>query len=160
MKAKIFGLFIAGVFLSFAGFAQETQESLHPKLDKYYETNDPPAPVTKPSTTVIPSTTAASSRASANAGTINNVTAPQSTVKAPVVPVDTTTEQTVVQNEPVPEPVAVPTPKPSPVQPVAPTARPDPNSLYSESRLGSSTPQYDTYETNSDGAGSVTTTPK
>ncbi|HVZ95847.1 MAG TPA: hypothetical protein VG847_03155, partial [Chitinophagaceae bacterium] len=35
----------------------------------------------------------------------------------------------------------------------------DPNSLY-DTRLGSSSPQYDTYEKNSYGAGTVTTSPK
>ncbi len=161
MLIKILSIFSGICFLGFTGFSQETEESLHPKLDKYYKINDPPPPpATKTSTTIILTNGPSASSLPATVGTINGVNAPQSTVP---VPVEAKSElpEAGPQSEPVPETVIVVSPPPPPpARPTVAPSQPSDNALYGENRLGSSTPQYGTYKTNSNGTGSVTTTPK
>ncbi|MGN6531558.1 MAG: hypothetical protein ACTHK0_07380 [Ginsengibacter sp.] len=178
MHHKIIKLTLVFVVLfSLQIHAQTTEQSKHPKMDKYY----PPAPtLTYPNN---PQTTQAPALDPANgpvfetkpspvvsetkpAPVITSTVAPEpiskpssvttSTVAPPVisqpavtaVTPDTTTKETpvVTVEKPV---IAQPQPKPLVSKP---TGEP-----YNPNRLGSSTKEYDTWEKNSDGAGSVTT---
>ena len=145
-------------FISLAAYSQTTEPSKHPLLDKYYpqpkNDNQP-----KASTTTVP--TATYKEPAANA-TVTPV-APPTTPAASETPL--------TSPEPVPTvsttaPAIAPATtlnKPAPIAPPAAVKKaagqPGP-SLYSETRLGSSTKQYDTWEKNKNGAGSVTTSNK
>lgn len=156
------------VIFSYQGFSQTTEKSSHPLLDKYYpqpktETREvvSPAgvPVTPPPATVVPQKAIVTP---AQTPTVNVSPTPEPTTTVTIVrpTVDTTMNTTTVDlknTTPVitnqPTVVATPAAAPAPVV-VAP---PPPDSKYNRSRLGSSSPQYNTWEKNSNGAGSVTT---
>ena len=118
---------------------------------------------------------------------VTDTTVANKPVNTPVPPIETKPEvesQPIAENKPIAEaipasemkPVAVETDTTSIVKPAppsiikaAPTTVTAPErkvnsgpapSLYRDTRLGSSTPQYDTWEKNNNGAGSVTTSPK
>jgi len=159
-------LVIFVLLFSLQGFSQTAEKSLHPLLDKYYprpeavdtnrtvSTQINPVPEAKPAT---------------DAKTISSLTAaPSLTAPAEITtPADTTTKSVST----VPGMVTTPTltsttsvNKPTtvtavPVQKKVQTP-PPPTSSYTDTRLGSSTKAYDTWEKNSNGAGSVTTSPK
>jgi len=168
------------IFLSGQSFGQDSAaKSLHPKMDKYYprpqktQVLNTPAYSTpaKPVTTITPAPVMATAPASNNA-----VVAPAPTVN-PTTPVAEETQpiqtapavtSTPVTVEPTntnvnpsntvsaPATVTVTAPAPKIVsQPKAPPLPP-----YMDTRLGSSAPQYDTWEKNNNGAGSVTTQSK
>jgi hypothetical protein len=165
-------LIIFIVLFSLRGFSQTTEKSEHPLLDKYYpqkqhdDTNKTiatqikPVYQTKPSSTVTnipglitkPSVTTAIIPADTSA-TISAVTTtvPSATKsEATTLPASANTLKvnntgTVTARIPVQEKVQ---PQRAPTHP------------YIDTRLGSSTPQYDTWEKNNNGAGSVTTSPK
>lgn len=165
MQHKIIKLTLTFVLLfSLQGFSQVTEKSEHPLLDKYYprNTNTPkaattqinpepetkPAPVitttvapTAPTTPVMPAT---AEPAEVPTG-ISSVTTPTETAQ----PTMTTTTTTI--NKPTMVAPKIPTQKISSQPPPPP---------YRDTRLGSSTKQYDTWEKNNNGAGSVTTSPK
>jgi hypothetical protein len=180
MQHKIIKLILVFVILfSLQVDAQNTEDSKHPKMDKYY----PPAPTLslpknpqtteapaiKPNTEVAPEPTPdpvipeakpapviTSTVAPEPISKPSPVTTPTSTIVPPVIsqpvasviPVDTTTKETPVAT--VEKPVeAPPQPKPLVSKPVG--------EPYNPNRLGSSTKEYDTWEKNNDGAGSVTT---
>jgi hypothetical protein len=149
-------LFFFQVSFSLHGFSQANEKSTHPLMDKYYppkksaDTNTilpnqsklaPETPVvteTKP--IQVPTDTAV---------IISPVNTVQSETK--VMPLEkpvTATSDSIVINKPtnsIPEPVKEKT-----------EAKPD-AAPYRPTRLGSSSRLYKTWETNNDGAGSVTT---
>jgi hypothetical protein len=67
--------------------------------------------------------------------------------------------KTVVNNTPSAPPVTETNASPAPATPVAPVQPTPANTIYRDTRLGSSSPLYNTYEKNNNGAGSVTTNP-
>lgn len=157
MQNKRLKLLITFVALfSLQGFSQTTEKSAHPLLDKYYpqkqavDTNktvtNQIAPIqgTKPiaATKIAPGTTPV----------LEAKTTPETTPVAETKPVPAVTDTTAI-NKPITTPV--------PMVPVQKKVQPKPaGTPYNENRLGSSTPQYDTWEKNNNGAGSVTTSPK
>ena len=139
MRNKFFNLAVILLLLfSLQGFSQTTEKSKHPLLDKYYpqlQNNDTNKAVTTqikpaPETKTTPVVTSATVPALTTSPAMNTTTS-------------------------INKPTTV-TVQPPPVQKVPA----QPGSLYRETRLGSSTPQYDTWEKNNNGAGSVTTSPK
>jgi len=177
MQHKIIKLILVFVVLSSLQIhAQDIEPSKHPKMDKYYpppptlavpknsETDAPaiktatgPVVETKP-TPIVPeakpapviTSTVAPEAISKPTSTTNSTVAPpviSQPVVAAVIPDTTTKEAPVVTVEkPV---VAPPQPKPLVSKPVG--------EPYNPNRLGSSTKEYDTWEKNNNGAGSVTT---
>jgi len=156
--------------------AQSMEPSKHPKMDKYYPPaptlavpNNPQtdAPVIKPATgpvvetkptPVVPEakpapviTSTVAPEAISTPAPVSSSTVAPAVISQPVVtaitPDTTTKEPPVVTVE---KPVVAP-PQPKPLV-SKPTGEP-----YNPNRLGSSTKQYDTWEKNNDGAGSVTT---
>ena len=177
MQNRIIKLTVTFVVLfSLQGESQTTEKSKHPLLDKYYpqiQNTDAskdvtsqikPAPETKPAPAVTTTTVPA----------VTTTTAPAVTTTP--VPVATTTPVPVVTTTTVPamitEPAVTTTPavtntttinKPTTVTAQAPARKAQTQPApypYSETWLGSSTKQYDTWEKNNNGAGSVTTSPK
>ncbi|MDQ2718380.1 MAG: hypothetical protein M3Z26_01275 [Bacteroidota bacterium] len=169
MQHKIIKLAIAFfVLFSFQGFSQAPEKSDHPLLDKYYpqkqnvnttkaEVNQinpisqtkpietKPAPVA--TITPVPAATTTTATATpvpvAALPTITNV--PELTTK----PVAATTTNTIIK------PTAITAQ--APIKKLSGQPAPPP---YMDTRLGSSTKQYDTWEKNNNGAGSVTTSSK
>ncbi len=178
MQHKIIKLiFVFVALFSLQIHAQTDEPSKHPKMDKYY----PPAPTltypNNPQTTQAPAIQPATGPVvetkptpvvpeAKPAPVITSTVAPEviskpssvttSTVAPPVIsqPVvtaaapDTTTKETPV--------VTVEKPLVAPPQP-KPLVSKQTGDLYNPNRLGSSTKEYDTWEKNNDGAGSVTT---
>lgn len=154
-KLKLLITFIT--LFSLRGFSQTTEKSAHPLLDKYYpkkpavDTNkavtNQIAPIqqeTKPiaATKIAPGTTPVP----------ESKPIPETTPVAEAKPVTAVTDTTAINK---------PTTTPVPIVPVQKKVQPKPAAApYNENRLGSSTPQYDTWEKNNNGAGSVTTSPK
>ena len=184
-KIRLFFTFV--VLFSLRGFSQ-TDQSGHPLLDKYYpqpkkdtskaivKENQPPAPkpevfptapIAKKSPPVSPPVTKPIVAEKINTPAVTNTPTPTaitSTQNVNTTPLATVTSleksQTVIKSDTSvvvkPSPIAiVKSPVKENVQPRSPTPP-----LYMDTRLGSSTKQYDTYEKNNNGAGSVTTSPK
>ncbi|MEO7120501.1 MAG: hypothetical protein ABIY62_05360 [Ginsengibacter sp.] len=171
------------LLFSLQGFSQTPDKSEHPLLDKYYpqqqkfiDTNKTMAKQIKPisQTNTLPATaTVTTPKAPVvnPAATVAPVVkpAPAEVITAPVVntPVETTTPSvtnlpavtttSVITNAPVVNRPVVVIP-PDPVQKKVQPQHKDPP--YIDTRLGSSSPLYDTYEKNANGTGSVTTSPK
>lgn len=138
------------VLFSLNGFSQTTEKSAHPLLDKYYPRphTDTPKTVTpevKPVTQTEPVTAAPAVPVPA-AATAIQTPAPQVTPAAAQAKVT----QPVPANKAIADTVTV-----HKVQPQLPSTPP-----FRSTRLGSSSKLYDTWEKNSNGAGSVTTNPK
>jgi len=181
MQSRIITLLIIFVVLfSIQGFSQTTEKSEHPLLDKYYpqkqhdDTNKtianqikpvfqtkPPSAVTnvaglktKPvaTTTTIPADTL-TTIPDVTTTTVPSVTTTSSLTTTPDVTTIAAPTTTPVVNKP--DTVTARIPVQEKVQPLRAPTHP-----YIDTRLGSSTPQYDTWEKNSNGAGSVTTSPK
>ena len=182
---KSVAVILAVFFLSFSlpGFSQDTEKSEHPLLDKYYPQAQKPKPDTnKAITNQIQQVYQVKPAPSAS-----NISSPASKpiLTASIIPADTTSEKPAPSTKIVPAvtntsaitaPVAdittvsgvttkpaiikqdTITVKPT-VQPIVQSQR-APKQPYMDTRLGSSTPQYDTWEKNNNGAGSVTTSPK
>ncbi len=146
MKNKIILLMISGVLISFSALSQTTEKSSHPKLDSFYK-------LKQNSRAAIVSDTAKSNSTITSTNPTPSSTPTQS-LKTSAAPSQSTS--TVSENNT--KPTANVTPESKPQQPVqtAPVKKP----IYSETRLGSSSKQYDTYEKNNNGAGAVTTSPK
>lgn len=185
MKNKmlvLLGIFV--VLFSFRTFSQSADTSKSPLLDKYYpQAKQAPvvqAPVTRPvpeikqspavpnpvvTTTPVavapkPAAPSSSTRVAAAVDTTTivrsesaDISLPQASVALPV---------TVA---PEIKPVVAATDSVAAVKPVVSSGKPlvpkvqssQPTKRYSPTRLGSSSPLYDTYEKNNNGAGSVTT---
>jgi hypothetical protein len=181
MQNRIIALLIMFVVLfSLPGFSQTAEKSEHPLLDKYYpqkqhdDTNKTitnqikPVPQTKPSSTVtniaglktkpvaitttIPADTL-TTIPGVTTTTVPSVTTTSSVTTTPDVTTIAAPTTTPVVNKP--DTVTARIPVQEKVQPQRAPSHP-----YIDTRLGSSTQQYDTWEKNSNGAGSVTTSPK
>lgn len=157
-------LVIFVLLFSLQGFSQTAEKSLHPLLDKYYprpeaidtnrivSTQIKPVPETKPADAkTISSLTASPSLTAPAEITTAADTTTRSVSTVPGMATATLTSTTSV-NKPTTVTVV-------PVQKKVQT-QPAPTSSYTDTRLGSSTKSYDTWEKNSNGAGSVTTSPK
>ena len=181
MQNRIITLLIISLLLfSLPGFSQTTEKSEHPLLDKYYpqaqhpDTNKTvtnqikPLYQTKPSSTVtnipglktkpvVTSTTipadTSTTTPDVTTTTVPSVTTTSSVTTTPDVTALSAPTTTPVVNKPDTATSRIPVPEK--VQP-----RRAPTHPYIDTRLGSSTPQYDTWKKNNNGAGSVTTSPK
>ena len=161
MRHKIIMLILTFVVLfSLQGLTQTTEKSKHPLMDKYY----PPAPKSEASKTVTsqkeqfpetkPEAVTTTSSVPVVAPKPAEQVLPTTSTSAPITtdkPGLPAISATTILNKPTT--VTVPTPMAKVVAPPAPY-------VYSETRLGSSTKQYDTWEKNNNGAGSVTTSTK
>jgi hypothetical protein len=177
MQHKIITLILVFVVLfSLQIHAQDIEPSKHPKMDKYYppapnlavpknpQTDTPamkpatgPVVETKP-TPIVPETKPAPVITSTVAPEAISKPAPatNSTVSSPVIsqPVVTAvTPDTTTKEAPVVT-VEKPVVAPAPPKPLVSKQVGEP---YNPNRLGSSTKEYDTWEKNNNGAGSVTT---
>lgn len=168
MQNKIITLLISFVVLfSLQGFSQTPEKSKHPLLDKYYpqkqntDTNKTAITATKP----VPETNTAPPVATTPVVT----TTPAPAVITTTVPAVTTTTTVITSPAAVTATPAV-TPAPAVNKPDTVTTRlpvqekvqtqPAPTPQLFDMRLGSSSPLYDTWKKNNNGAGSVTTSPK
>lgn len=165
MQPKIIKLIIAlFVFFPAYSFAQTT-ESEHPKMDKYYPRPPEEKPIANPVTTEQPVMTNTPAVTNNNTVQPNTVQAPKPVEQPAAPPMETApavtstpvtvempktgvTDTTTI-NQPKMVTQTLPVQKALPISP--------PKEIYMDTRLGSSSPQYDTWERNSDGAGSVTT---
>ncbi len=185
MPYKIMKRLVATCLLLFSlqGFSQTPDKSEHPLLDKYYpqqkkfiDTNKVISAQIKPVTEVkispaIKTVSAPKLPVINPAVTVAPVVmpAPAEAIATPVVntPVETTTPSvtnlpavtttSAITNAPVVNRPVIVIP-PNPVQKKVQPQHKDPP--YIDTRLGSSSPLYDTYEKNANGTGSVTTSPK
>ena len=181
---KIVRVILAVFFISFSiqGFSQDTEKSEHPLLDKYYPQAQKPKPDTnkaitnqiKPDYQIKPAPSASNILSPANNPVVTATIIPADTMSENPPPA-TTVVQAVTNNTAISTPnadvttVSGPANKPAvnkqdttaklPVQPIVQPQR-APTEPYMDTRLGSSTPQYDTWKKNNNGAGSVTTSPK
>lgn len=157
MKTKIIPLSILGILISLSALSQTTENSSHPKLDAFRKLKQNSREAVVSDTSATPKVNTAtgnniktsndsspSSTATGNSTTTSNNSSPTSS--SPIVTGNKTisTNNAGTQNQPNP-----------PVQ-----TMPAQKQIYMDTRLGSSTKQYDTYEKNNNGAGSVTTSPK
>lgn len=171
-----FLIFILLLFFCSSAFSQTEPKSLHPKLDKYYpQADNTPPPQPTPAIIAPPVTKAAPVHEIKPVVTSNSTIEQKPAIQTTLPKQDSIVESTpaveskpLVENEPlkavadstnlqkpVNVVVAQPEQKVLPIQPMA-----KPKAIYMDTRLGSSSPLYDTYETNNNGAGSVTTMPK
>ena len=179
MQHKLINLTLAFVvLLSMQGFSQATEKSNHPLLDKYYpenrDKNNAPAPEVKPAAQPIPTpvATTTSKPAVLSRPVTKPIMAPAAiTATAPALVATPALPPTTITTEALTPSLAAPamtatttidkptiiTPQASPTQKIATSL---PTSIYNGTRLGSSTKQYDTWEKNNNGAGSVTTSSK
>lgn len=169
------------LLLSLQGFSQTPEKSNHPLLDKYYpqkqnaDTNttitaDTRPAITQPSPTqltkpvpaqkiIVPATDTTTIKS-----TNIHITVPEA--KPIIEPTPTTISQPVTQTTSVVQVTdTTAVNKPINIIPVAPISQKiqkqgPARAPYRDTRLGSSSPLYDTYEKNSNGAGSVTSNPK
>ena len=161
MQNKIITLAIAFVVLfSLQGFCQTTEKSKHPLLDKYYPqrqavidtaktapTQNPVAetrPAPAITTTPVPAVKTTPVMTSVTTPAMTSTTTPAVNTQAADTTMSAINKPTVVTTQPTNQKVqALPASPP-----------------YMDTRLGSSTKQYDTWEKNANGAGAVTTSPK
>lgn len=177
MKTKMTSLLIVTLLVSFSALCQTTDSSSHPKLDAFRKLKQNSRQTTvvepasgSPATTNIDNNTA--TPAGASAGTDNNATptgnsssntsktlpAPNNEVTA--TPKDNTPSQaspTANSNTTSGSSTTSANQNQNPQQAQTPAEE---KSIFFDSRLGSSTKQYDTYKKNNNGAGAVTTSPK
>jgi hypothetical protein len=169
--------FILLVIFSCSAYSQTEEKSLHPKLDKYYPQKDntpppaatpeivtPPVVAEKPVTETKPPVVSQPLQAKP---IVSQIPKPEEKPVAENQPsaisakplVDTQSLAAAKDsnnlNKPVSAVVVQPAQKKTQIQPPA-----KPTSIYMDTRLGSSSPLYDTYEKNSNGAGSITSMPK
>ncbi len=178
MQNKIIKLFVTFIVLfSLQGFSQTTEKSEHPLLDKYYPqqqntvdtnkaisnqikqlpgtkpvsgSNNIPALTTRPVVTATTTAPVITTTTVPAVPTTSGVTNASVTTNIPAVTTTPTLNKQDTVTARMPEEQKVQT------QPV----RTQPTQSYLDTRLGSSSPQYDTWEKNSNGAGSVTTSSK
>ncbi|HEU5053156.1 MAG TPA: hypothetical protein VFT78_08585 [Hanamia sp.] len=173
------------IFFSMQASSQitiDTVKSVHPKMDKYYpqplktrviyaadsNTKSTPKPITQVQPAPTMTTTPTTQNTVVNPAPQVQQTLPSpsepETTPAPAVtstPVAVEPSNTTVNNTTtVTTPAAVTVNKPVQPKPAPAVSHyVDPASLFT-TRLGSSSPQYDTWEKNNNGAGSVTTNSK
>src|SRR5690242_2657686 len=159
-------------------FGQDsTIKSVHPKMDKYYprpqeapkmnnEVATPPSPVlpSQQTPTVTTQHSINNTVVSPSPSIVPNVQATEmpaieagpAVTNTPVTVQPSDTKLNASNSVTTPPSVTVTTPVPKVIpKPKAPTEPP-----YMDTRLGSSSPQYNTWEKNNNGAGSVTTNSK
>lgn len=176
-------ILLTGVLMiafSIQSFGQDSAtNSAHPKMDKYYprpqntqilnnnaETTTPAKPFTPTSPAPVMTTAPASdntvvSPAPTVTPTITQPAEPQIQTGPAVTSTPVSVEPTntnVNSSNSVTAPTAVTVTAPAPKIVSQPKAPPEPP--YMDTRLGSSSPQYDTWKKNNNGAGSVTTQSK
>lgn len=155
MKNKMVKLFMMFVLLSLQGFSQADEKSEHPLLDKYYPQKQTPGPAKTitTQTPILPDIKSISETKPAPVPKVMPETPPPAPTKSisGIEPVAAAKDTTAVYT---PTNIAVPVPVLNKTQPK------HPSTPYIDTRLGSSSPLYDTYEKNTYGAGSVTTNPK
>lgn len=183
MLRKLFLLIgILLVVFSIQSFGQDSaSKSLHPKMDKYYprpqktqvlnnnnESSFPTKPITQTSPAPVMATAPASNNAVVNPATTVTPTTPAPLPAEPQIQAGPAITSTPVSVEPsntninssnsvsAPAVVTVTAPVPK----IVPKPKAPPPTPYMDTRLGSSSPQYDTWEKNNNGAGSVTTQSK
>ena len=145
MQYKISLLLVTLIVLfSLQDFAQTTPKSEHPLLDKYY----PRPKADTPKTVATPIKSVPETKPAPLVTAPSVVTSPAAVVTAPAM-----ATVTAPVNKPATDTTRNPVQKKVQTQPV-------PGHPYRDTRLGSSTSAYDTYEKNNNGAGSVTTSPK
>ena len=162
MKNKIMPLMISGILISFSALSQTTDNASHPKLDAFrkLKQNSREVKVQDTASTITSNTNAANnittsaaqpdaSQSSSNSGMNNNTVTPDKTTAAS----STVTDNKVTSNN------ANNSANQNQPQQQA-QVQPEDKTIYNDTRLGSSTQQYDTYKKNNYGAGAVTTTPK
>ncbi len=148
MKNKIIPSIILGITISFTGFTQSAEPSSHPKLDKLF-----PQTESIPANTTISSTKISSGNTSTGSPSASAISKPASLTLPDAKVPETDTAKAA------PAALVVIKKEPEKIVQPAPAKKP-PQEPYVDTRLGSSTPQYNTYEKNNNGAGSVTTSPK
>ncbi len=149
MKNKFMPLVITCLLISFSALSQAPGDTSHPKLNAFRQLK-------------ANSRAAADSAAAASTTKTNDVISQGS----PATAVPASTDNIATKPASTPSPVVtnlVSQPTNAPVTQIqeqpAPVAKQQPHT-YNDTRLGSSSPQYNTYEKNNYGAGSVTTSPK
>lgn len=160
------------VFFTMNVYAQTPAKSDHPLLDKYYpDLNRKKDTLPKPAPMPAFATPTAKVNATKNIVTPPPVIAPkiQNEVveSKPATVKDTTGIKTTLNaTTSLPATATISDPK-VPVANIPPQQKVQPplisrpeGEMYRPTRLGSSSPQYDTYDKNKKGAGSVTTSPK
>ena len=167
-------LAICILLFSLQGFSQTTEKSEHPLLDKYYprpqniDTNKTIATHIKPLNETKLAPTITTIHPVTNKPHITTIPTVTTTNAEIITPAATTTPS--VKNIPVETTIPTITTTPSVNKPDTLAARipvgekvqtkPPSAPVYIDTRLGSSTKAYDTWEKNNNGAGSVTTSPK
>jgi len=166
MQHKIRQLLIIFVVLfSLQGFSQTTEKSAHPLLDKYYpQKQSAPASTVEaaPAEPVSPVNPVTATKQITNTKTVTAVTDTTTIEKPLKTTVSVSPTKIISETKPAPvvtdsialnklvkTPLAEPVPKKNQPKPAG--------NPYMDTRLGSSSPLYDTYEKNNNGAGSVTT---
>ena len=176
MKIKKSIIIILGIIISNAAFSQDTTETR--LVDKYYPKSENPTP--EPQNTIAPisrneplNNSPAQQKPVINNNSIpqsvvaqpaqvpdtktNDINIPDRVTTAPESDVDTQQQKPIVNNAAI---VSQPTQSPVPNTTASPVITPPVTShIYRDTRLGSSSPQYSTYEKNDHGAGAVTTNP-
>ncbi len=155
MQSKILKLSVTFVVLfSLQGFSQTTDKSQHPLLDKYYPQKQNPNAIktvttrakSAPETNHVPEAKPVSAKPVAKTNQVSETKPVYKTKQKPALANTTVINKSSNYTSPVPVQKEVQT------KPAAIPMR--------DTRLGSSSPLYDTYEKNNNGAGSVTTSPK
>lgn len=162
---KLLAIFV--ILFSLHGFSQTTEKSSHPLLDKYYprkqnvdtnktaptQVNPIPETTTQPTVTTQPPATITTTVPSETKGPVISTTTPLTTNPI-VTPTPVATPVPVVEK---PDTIAAKIP---PAQKIIRPQSAPPPPPYMDTRLGSSSKLYDTWEKNNNGAGAVTTSPK
>ncbi len=149
-------LSIFTALFSLHGFSQAAEPSEHPLLDKYY----PRAEVVDTNKTVGTQITSSSQTKPVSAASIN--TSPK-TLIVTTTAADTTTRSAESIPSLTTKPAVTATTTvntPTTITRIVPVQQASPAPANMDTRLGSSTPQYDTWKKNANGAGAVTTSPK
>ncbi|MEP7253795.1 MAG: hypothetical protein ABI683_15485 [Ginsengibacter sp.] len=143
MKNKLMPLMISGLLISFSALSQTSDSATHPKLSAFRQL--------KANSQAANDSAVAASMTATNNVIDNSATTPAAPAATTGISKKTNAPTAIVNN---PAPVTRIQEQPAPV------ATPQQAHVYIDTRLGSSTPQYDTYKKNNYGAGSVTTSPK
>lgn len=174
MKIKESIIIILGIIISNTALSQDTTQTR--LVDKYYPKSETPTPEPQNKITPISRNEPLNNSPVPQKPVINNNPISGSVAAQPTQAPDTKTndiniadpvttvptadinpqqQKPVVKNDPIiSQPTRPPVSNPTPT-PAAPAT----GDVYRDTRLGSSSPQYNTYEKNDNGAGSVTTNP-
>ncbi|MDE3213649.1 MAG: hypothetical protein KGM98_10475 [Bacteroidota bacterium] len=160
MKISPLALWAIGLLVSSQVIGQTTP-STHPKLDALFHHNQKPASTPQPATTTEP---APSPAASSLPPQTTQASRTDSTVQSPVA--NTPRTQSINGNQASPSLSSgnqIQNTAPATTAPQQATSQiqnvPTSSSMYRDTRLGSSSPLYNTYQKNDYGAGAITTNP-